>query len=70
MRPEGSAPGARARELTERSQHLQHHTEETRCKTPSKACSSPPEQLEVPDQAKEYTKVNGDGDMPNKYDEI
>lgn len=29
-----------------------------------------PEQLEVPDQAKEYTKVNGDGDMPNKYDEI
>ncbi|WP_435108304.1 hypothetical protein [Nocardiopsis synnemataformans] len=29
-----------------------------------------PERLEVPDQVTEYTKTNGDGDMPNRYDEI
>lgn len=29
-----------------------------------------PEHLTVPDQAEEYTKKNGEGDMPNRYDEI
>ena len=29
-----------------------------------------PEQLVIPDQAEEYTKVAGDSDVPRNYDEI
>lgn len=29
-----------------------------------------PEQVVLPEQAEEYTKVNGDSDSPKNYDEI